>query len=199
MHQYKGMHSINLKARRRSWDWIATCNVHFHEAAKRVVLQNFIIRTAVRFDLSDSSPRHERWAPYVKNSDPPNRFATRHLFFQKTHRAADMAPPTKKCCIHQLKTITQRHNMVSILFFNADFDYAIGGSIFLQPTEVSVVTWAASIFAVFKHIILCPCRGRCSSPYSAIQSNQRLLLLIRGWRIMFLSHESTPNTPLRRR
>ena len=39
--------------------------------------------------------------------------------------------------------------------FNADSDYAIGGSIFLQLKEVSAVTYATSILLIFKHIMVC--------------------------------------------
>ena len=44
--------------------------------------------------------------------------------------------------------------MVSRPVFNAESDYAIGSSIFPQPTEVSAVTWAASILPIFKHIMV---------------------------------------------
>ena len=44
--------------------------------------------------------------------------------------------------------------MVSRPVFNADSDYAIGGSIFLVMTEVSTVTWAASILPIFMHIMV---------------------------------------------
>ena len=43
--------------------------------------------------------------------------------------------------------------MVHSPVFNADSDYAIGGSIFLQLLkEVSAVTYATSILPIFKHI-----------------------------------------------
>ena len=51
-------------------------------------------------------------------------------------------------------TIIQRHNIVSRPVFNADSDYAIGGSIFVQPTEVATVTSATSILPIFKHIMV---------------------------------------------
>ena len=44
--------------------------------------------------------------------------------------------------------------MVSRPIFNTDSDYAIGDSIFLETTEVSTVTWAASILPIFKHIMV---------------------------------------------
>ena len=44
--------------------------------------------------------------------------------------------------------------MVSRPIFNADSDYAIGGSIFLGTTELSTVTWAASILPIFTQIMV---------------------------------------------
>ena len=49
-------------------------------------------------------------------------------------------PPTKMGCITYTNEHKQHHNMVSRPVFNADSDYAIGGSIFLVMTEVSTVT-----------------------------------------------------------
>jgi hypothetical protein len=44
--------------------------------------------------------------------------------------------------------------MVSSTVFNADSDYAIGGSIFVVLTEVLTVTRATSILPIFKHIMV---------------------------------------------
>ena len=51
-------------------------------------------------------------------------------------------------------TILQHQNIVSSPVFNADSDYGIGGSIFLQLKEVSAVTYATLILPIFKHVMV---------------------------------------------
>ena len=71
-------------------------------------------------------------------------------------------------------TIMQRHNIVSRPVFNADSDYVIGGSIFLGPTEMSTVTWEASILPIFNYY------GRRRWDSSRSPSERRAFLRIRG-------------------